>query len=161
MITLYHGSDVLVEKPDFHYCKPYKDFGRGFYLSADKKQAEELARQRALQTNTPQGVVTSFLFDKAAMSSEELSVLIFEDYSEDWAKFVLSNRDRKLPQPIHNYDIVYGPIADDSVTFQLRRYMRGTIKTLSELIDELRYAKRITFQYYFGTQRALDKLIKI
>lgn len=32
---------------------------------------------------------------------------------------------------------------------------------IAELIEELRYPKGITFQYFFGTQRALDKLAKI
>ena len=63
-------------------------------------------------------------------------------------------------QPIHAYDIVYGPIADDGVTYQLRRYQGGVI-SLSRLIEELKYAKGITFQYYFGTERALQKLSAI
>ena len=73
--------------------------------------------------------------------------------------FVLANRDKQRVQPIHDYDIVYGPIADDGVTYQLRRYEGGVI-SLSRLVEELKYAKGITFQYFFGTDRALQQLKK-
>ena len=65
----------------------------------------------------------------------------------------------KRQQPIHQYDIVYGPIADDGVTFQLRRYQSGVI-SIEELVKELQYAKGITFQYYFGTENAIKYLRK-
>ncbi len=73
---------------------------------------------------------------------------------------MLANRDRKTVHPIHEYDIVYGPIADDGVTYQLRRYEGGVI-SLPRLVEELKYAKGITFQYFFGTEQALQKLTKI
>lgn len=161
MMELYHGSNVRIEKPDFAFCKPYKDFGKGFYLSAEKEQALDIAWQRVRTTQEGEPVVNAFMFDESLMTSGELKVLTFEDYSEEWVKFVLANRDIHSPHPFHDYDIVYGPIADDGVTFQLRRYQRGVIRTIAELIEELRYPKGITFQYFFGTQRALDKLVKI
>ena len=42
-MILYHGSNVEVIVPDLLKSKPYKDFGQGFYLSADKKQAMRMA----------------------------------------------------------------------------------------------------------------------
>ena len=84
-------------------------------------------------------------------------MLSFSDYCEEWARFVLANRSRQEKQPVHDYDIVYGPIADDGVTYQLRRYEGGVI-SLARLVEELKYAKGITFQYFFGTERALAKL---
>ena len=59
-----------------------------------------------------------------------------------------------------DFNIVYGPIADDGVTFQLRRYEGGVI-SLSQLVEELKYAKGITFQYFFGTERALQQLKRL
>ena len=72
---------------------------------------------------------------------------------------MLANRDKNAKPPIHDYDIVYGPIADDGVTYQLRRYEGGVI-SLPRLVEELKYAKGITFQYFFGTNRALQLLTK-
>ena len=160
-MILFHGSDTVIERPELSVCKPFKDFGRGFYLSADRVQAEQLAYQRSRQTLKGIPVVNQFVFDESFMTSGELNVLTFSDYSEDWVRFVLANRDIHGHQPVHDYDIVYGPIADDSVTFQLRRFQRGVIRSIEELILELRYDKGITFQYYFGTQRALDKLVRL
>ncbi len=156
-MILYHGSNMRVTNSDINLSKPFKDFGQGFYLSADRQQAFELARTKVDQTKTGEVVVNEFSFDENVLTSGELRVLIFDDYSEDWANFVLNNRDENMIQPSHNYDIVYGPIADDGVNYQLRRY-RGGVITLQKMIEELKYAKGITFQYFFGTERALSKL---
>ncbi len=32
-MKLYHGSNIAIERIDFARCKPYKDFGQGFYLT--------------------------------------------------------------------------------------------------------------------------------
>ncbi len=159
MIKLYHGSNVKIETPDLIYSKPYKDFGRGFYLSEDMQQAWDMAYQKVNQTREGKAEVTTFLFDEKKMYSSELKVKIYSDYSEDWALFILANRDKNNVYPVHDFDIVYGPIADDGVTFQLRRYQGGVI-SISRLIEELKYAKGITFQYFFGTECAL-KLLKM
>ena len=42
-IIFYHGSNVEIKTIDLSKSKPYKDFGRGFYLSADRKQAIRMA----------------------------------------------------------------------------------------------------------------------
>ncbi len=160
MIKLYHGSNTKIEVPDLVHSKPFKDFGRGFYLSADKQQAWDMAFQKVSQTKEGKAEVTEFLFDEAVMSSGELKVLCYPDYCEEWALFVLANRNRNHEQPIYDYDIVYGPIADDGVTFQLRRYEGGVI-SLPRLVEELKYAKGITFQYFFGTERALQLLKRL
>lgn len=158
MMKLFHGSNIKIDIPDLAHSKPNKDFGRGFYLSADKSQAQDMAKQKVDQTQKGTAEVTEFLFDESIMQSNELKILIFEDYCEEWAKFVVANRNSKSEFSANDYDIVYGPIADDGVTFQLRRFEGGVI-TLPKLVEELKYAKGITFQYFFGTERAL-KLLK-
>lgn len=159
-MILYHGSNVKIEVPNLEKSKPYKDFGRGFYLSADKNQALRMAEQKTLQLLIGEPIVSEFEFDETLLQSNELKVKIFEDYSVEWANFILQNRDVHNQHPIHEYDIVYGPIADDGVTFQLRRYQAGTI-SIDELVNELQYAKGITFQYFFGTSLALEKLKRL
>lgn len=122
MIRLYHGSNQKIKVPDLQHSKPFKDFGRGFYLSPNKQQAWDMAFQKVSQTQQGKAEVTEFLFDETAMQSLGLKVLTYPDYCEEWALFVLKNRDRNAQHPTHDYDIVYGPIADDGVTYQLRRY---------------------------------------
>ena len=172
MIRLYHGSNQKIEVPDLQHSKPFKDFGRGFYLSPDKQQAWDMAFQKVSQTQQGKAEVTEFLFDETAMTDSHLKVLSYPDYCEEWALFVLKNRDRRsatlgdaclsknAQHPTHDYDIVYGPIADDGVTYQLRRYEGGVI-SLARLVEELKYAKGITFQYFFGTERALQQLKRL
>ena len=160
MIKLFHGSNTKIAVPDLLHSKPFKDFGRGLYLSADKQQAWDMAFQKVSQTREGKAEITEFLFDETVMSSGSLNVLSYPDYSEEWALFVLANRDKNAAQPTHDYDIVYGPIADDGVTFQLRRYEGGVI-SLPRLVEELKYAKGITFQYFFGTERALQLLKRL
>lgn len=160
MIKLYHGSNIKIDIPDLAHSKPNKDFGRGFYLSADRQQALDMAVQKVNQTREGRAEVSEFLFDETVMQSGLLRVLVFDDYSEEWARFVLANRTRgELASP-HGYDIVYGPIADDGVTYQLRRYEGGVI-SLARLIEELKYSKGITFQYFFGTELALRQLKRL
>lgn len=38
-MILYHGSNVAIDEIDLSKLRPGKDFGKGFYLSADKQQA--------------------------------------------------------------------------------------------------------------------------
>lgn len=159
-MILYHGSNVEISRIDLSMSKPYKDFGKGFYLSADVNQAKRMAEQRASLMLDGRPTINRFLFDEELMTDGSLKVLTFNDYSTDWAEFVLKNRDINVNQPCHDFDIVFGPIADDGVTFQLRRYKAGVI-TLNRLVEELKYSHGITFQYFFGTERVISKLKKV
>ena len=85
MIRLYHGSNVKIEMPDLVHSKPFKDFGRGFYLSPNKQQAWDMAFQKVNQTKEGKAEVTEFLFDETLMTSDKLKVLSYPDYSEEWA----------------------------------------------------------------------------
>jgi predicted RNA-binding protein YlxR (DUF448 family) len=75
MIKLYHGSNQKIEVPDLVHSKPFKDFGRGFYLSPNKQQAWDMAFQKVSQTKEGKAEVTEFLFDEIAMTAGELKVL--------------------------------------------------------------------------------------
>jgi hypothetical protein len=61
---------------------------------------------------------------------------------------------------VHDYDIVYGPIANDRVGVQIGRYEAGDI-TLDQFLKKLKYMKGITYQYFFGTEKAISKLNKL
>lgn len=68
-MKLYHGSNVEIENIDFDKSKPGKDFGVGFYLSADRDQAQEMAEKKTLLLGgTP--TITCFEFDEAAALSD-------------------------------------------------------------------------------------------
>ena len=39
-MILYRGTNVKIDYIDLEKCKPYRDFGKGFYCTTIKKQAE-------------------------------------------------------------------------------------------------------------------------
>ena len=82
------------------------------------------------------------------------------DYDQAWAKFILDNRRNLNSTPIHEYDVVIGPIANDRVGAQLWRYENQLID-LQTLMMQLKYMKGITIQYFFGTDRAVSLLKRI
>ena len=110
MIQLYHGSTVYIERIDLQKSRPNKDFGRGFYLSADRQQAWRMGEFKAL-TEGGAPVMNTYLFDETVLISGELRVLTFEGYTREWAEFIFLNRNNRSTKPAHDYDIVYGPIA--------------------------------------------------
>ena len=73
--------------------------------------------------------------------------------------FVLANRKNRSDEQVHQYDIVIGPIADDAVGVQIRQLSRGFI-TFDKFLESIKYTTP-TFQYFFGTERAIRLLTKI
>lgn len=159
MLELYHGSNVAIEKIDLSKGHINKDFGKGFYLTTLPHQAMEMAKRKARQFLDAKPIVTTFLFDENELTSGELNVKVFHTVSEEWAMFILQNRKASRTGFHHDYDIVVGPVADDSVVQQLDLFEMGLI-TLSQLVEALRYHD-LNNQYFFGTERAVSKLTRI
>ena len=158
-MILYHGSNVEIERIDLSKCNPYKDFGKGFYLTSIYSQAEDMALRRVRMAGEGRAIVSSFEFDEKWLKDDTLHVKLFPQVSVEWAQFVLANRDIQRVGFSHQYDIVVGPVADDTVALQLRRFLMGVV-SLEDLVKELTY-KNISNQYYFKTEVAISKLIRI
>lgn len=99
--------------------------------------------------NATQGYVNIYEFDKKYM--EELKCLIFPEPTEEWVNFVMKNRTKRGFS--HDYDIVYGPVADDSVYTQFTLYEGGII-SMPTLIQELKTYKLVD-QFLFHTEESL------
>lgn len=158
-MILYHGSNTAIETIDLGKSKPNKDFGQAFYLSKEKQQAEEMA-SFTVDRFGGKPIITSFEFDETLLYDEQLQVKTFDSYSREWAEFVFSNRDTDSKVNIHDYDIVYGPIANDQIGRQMFNLREGYID-IDEFMRRLHYMKGITFQYAFCTELAISKLIRI
>ena len=154
-MKLYHGTNVEFKTIELSKSKPGKDFGRGFYLSDNYDQALDMAQTKYEQMETGTPIVLEYEIADEAFQS--LRVLRFEEYSEEWAKFILANRNNQTQQPVHDYDIVIGPIANDRVGLQLWRYENQAID-LPTLVKNLHFMRGITIQYFFGTERAIQQL---
>ncbi len=148
-----------IDVPDLKKGRRGKDFGQGFYLSDNLQQALDMAASVVDREKSGVPTVTVFEFDEKLLSSSKYKVQVFNGYSLPWVKFIRANRSNRLLQQIHDFDIVYGPIANDTVGYQLRRYDLSII-TEEQLLEELKY-KACTFQYFFGTEKALANLNKV
>lgn len=156
-MRLYHGSTTEIDRIDLSKSKPNKDFGRAFYLSDNEKQALEMAQFRAaFEETTP--VVNVYEFDETLF--HRFQYKRFEDYTKEWAHFVYNHRTEPNGRTLHDYDIVYGPIANDRIGAQITRLKQGYI-SFDEFLSRIQYIQGITFQYAFCTQKAVDKLIKL
>lgn len=120
MIRLYHGSNVAIEHIDLSRGKRGKDFGQGFYLDANPDQAMEMAARTTRFLNEGEPTLSCFEYDEDEATKNGLHIKIFSEYSEEWAEFVVMNRKNNSDVPAHPYDIVIGPIADDTVGVQIR-----------------------------------------
>ena len=153
-MILYHGTNTDFQQIRLDMSRVGKDFGFGFYLTTDKQVATRQAERKLLQYGTGAKVVQSYFLDESKL--QDLKVLRFETYTEEWADFILLNRQNKEHHSVHNYDIVIGPIANDTVGFQIRRYTEGII-TKAQFLEEIKY-HQVTMQYFFGTEQALSIL---
>jgi hypothetical protein len=160
MITLYHGSNVDISQIDLTMSKKGKDFGRGFYLNPNRQQAMDMAIRTTKRMGCGNPIVNAYSFDDdAARKDNALNVKVFDGYTTEWAQFILSNRKNSSDIPIHSYDIVVGPIADDTVGLQLWRFLQGYI-SMERMVEELKYNAQSSMQYYFGSRKALSYLKK-
>ena len=163
-MKLYHGSNTEIIEIDLNKCKPYKDFGKGFYLTTIRAQAERMA-QRVARIYGGKPCVTIYEFDETAFSDPILNTMRFDGPNISWAMFVINNRSRQFgpaSDPACNlngkYDIVTGPIADDDLALLFRQFSNGLI-TVEMLVKGMEY-KKLTDQYSFHSERALRYLKK-
>lgn len=150
-MILYHGSLNIVKEPKILTSNRTLDYGTGFYTTTSKRQAIDWARRRIRQA-TDIGYVNIYNFDSDKLSA--LRVLRFDKPSDKWIDFVEHNR--KDLGFNHDYDIVYGPVANDRVYVQLALFEQGFISKQT-LIEELKTYKLVD-QMLFHTEKALKYL---
>ena len=157
-MILYHGTNKAFDTIDLTKSKPNKDFGQGFYLSREYSQAMEMAKTKFDQIKTGFPTVLTYEVDEQQMN--QLKVLRFDAYTFECSQFILMNRRNYTNKPMHDYDIVYGPIANDKVGVQLWKFENQMID-LETFTRNLHRMEGITFQYFFGTERAIKLLKKL
>ncbi len=165
-MLLYHGRNTDVKEINLAMCRPYKDFGQGFYLTVMKEQAEKMANRVArIYGGLP--VLNVYEIDDNFTEIEGLAIKDFgTETSVEWARFVRNNRSRKFTDFSNlecnfdnKYDIVIGPIADDDMALLFRQYENGMI-TFDNMLSGMVY-KKTTNQYSFHTQKAINLLRKV
>jgi hypothetical protein len=129
------------------------DFGPGFYLTSDRDQAERWAQLKTRRLRRGEPTVSTFAFD-APQAATRLSALAFDGPTLEWLDFVAVNR-RRVPSGGH-YDLVSGPVANDTTLAVIDDYMDGRY-TANEAIVRL-LPQRLADQFAFLTRAALDHL---
>jgi hypothetical protein len=154
-MRVYHGSYLEIIEIDLSKCRENRDFGKGFYVTNIRSQAEYWATRMGRIHNTD-GVITVFTFYDNAFSHWELKVLRFDSYSEQWLDFVVMNRDPKSPIPAHDYDIIEGPVANDNVADRITDYLENRVSK-ADFLKELSYHKP-THQICLCTLKSLQMI---
>lgn len=142
-MILYHGSKMIVESPEIRIAKYNKDFYFGFYCTLLPEQAIRWATRFD---------GTGYLNEYLYTPNEQLNVKIFTEMTEEWLDFIVSCR---LGHS-HNYDIVEGPMADDTIFNYVQNFVDGKISR--EAFWALAKFKKPTHQISFHTARALTAL---
>lgn len=138
---IYHGSNVIVEHPDIRIRGYEKDFGYGFYCTNLERQAKKWAL-----TKGGGHVVSIYEFAEY----DGCKTKIFETMTEEWLDFVVACRMGIR----HDYDIVEGPMADDTIWNFVEDLVAGTISR--EAFWALVKFKYPTHQIVFCTQKSLE-----
>lgn len=153
-MIVYHGSNQIVEHPDVSCSDRNLDFGRGFYVTTVKEQAEKWARRKAGFSKDNKRAILNIYEMK-----EDGDGLTFKDFGDDldtWIDFVCSCRDGA--QEYRNFDVILGKVANDKVFRVVDMYQSG-IWDKERALREIRVYPGYD-QIAFITQIAVDCLLK-
>lgn len=148
-MILYHGSNMVVEKPRLIEQNRFLDFGYGFYTTTNKSQAENFARKVTVRRAGIPIVNTYEIDDK--INSETLKIKHFNFPDEEWLDFVSANRNGKYEG--EQYDLIIGAVANDDVYRTLQLYM-AELLTKKQALEALKI-KKLFDQYIFATNESI------
>lgn len=142
-MIIYHGSPVIVSEPEIKKTRYTKDFSWGFYCTVIQNQAEIWAKRK-----TGKGYLNKY----QCLLNDNLNIKKFPEVNEEWLDFIADCRYGKT----HDYDIVEGPMADDTVWNYVNDFLTGRISRKQFWV--LAEFKHPTHQISFHTLSALDCL---
>ena len=166
---LYHGSAEAFSHVDVRKGRPYKDFGKGFYMSVDRNQAvgmmhkkfdELMSRGIGGQGLKLQKSLYRIALDRSSV--EGLKIKEFGRADVEWLDFILMCR--RIDGVPHDYDVVIGPTADDDTRLLLKNYIDGVYgdpddRAAKETLLRLLKPERLGVQWFVGRQSVADRLI--
>lgn len=150
-MKLFHGSTIIVEKPKLLETQRFLDFGKGFYTTTNQHQAERWAmiKQNRLHAKA-KAIISIYQLSNTIFLDKLFSIKKFTKADKQWLDFVFQNRKGTAE---HNFDIVIGPVANDTLYATLTLYEAG-ILTKTETIQRLKIHKLFD-QISFHTSKAL------
>lgn len=152
-MIVYHGSYCIVDKPDIKFSREALDFGKGFYVTNIKIQAENWTKKFKLRGQKAYINIYELPIDNIKKSYK---VKEFLYYDNEWLDFILECRNGSS---IYNsYDMLIGGIADDRVYNTMELYEDNLISK-DEALKRLKYYKPNN-QICIVNQDIIDKELK-
>ena len=162
---IYHGSDHIIEQPEFGYGKPYNDYGIGFYCTENPNMAKEWGV----------GIDHNGYANQYQINCDGLSILDLHasEYTLlHWLTILLENREFDTSTPLaaeakeyliqkfhldyKSYDIIIGYRADDSYFSYARDFISGVISY--EQLGKAMQLGSLGEQYCLKTEKAFQHL---
>ncbi|MBQ3463979.1 MAG: DUF3990 domain-containing protein [Clostridia bacterium] len=148
-MIVYHGSHLIVDKPDIVHSRDNLDFGKGFYVTDLKEQAE--AWTERFSKNNKQPILNVYDLDIEAVTND-FKVKKFDEHNEEWLDYIISCR---RGVSVADYDVIIGGIANDRVYDTIELYFDNLIDK-TEAIKRLKYYKPNN-QICIANQAVIDK----
>lgn len=164
-LTLYHGSDHIIETPVYGHGRLHNDYGRGFYCT----ECDELAKEWAVGEHRD-GFINCYSLDTAELITLNLNDNLFTPIH--WLNILLQNRifdiltplEREAKKyisenyavPVEQADLVIGYRADDSYFSYARDFIGGVI-SYEQLAKALKLGN-LGIQICIKSERAFRKL---
>ena len=164
-LTVYHGSPVIIEKPQFGGGNPNNDYGLGFYCT----ETLDLAKEWACS------VESDGYANKYTLDTSDLTVLSLTagDYNIlNWLAVLLENRKFRIGSEVarqakayifdnfgidyKKYDVIKGYRADDSYFSFASAFLNNTI-SLSQL-ERAMVLGKLGEQVVAISQKAFDAI---
>ena len=164
-VRLYHGSEVIVESPEFGKGARHNDYGKGFYCTENPELAREWAC--AKQKN---GYVNIYDMDMTGLSVLNLNdpqynilnwLAILADNRTYWQNGSISEDAKDYIKThflldISGYDVIIGYRADDSYFSFAQDFVAGVI-SLEKLSEAMRLGK-LGEQIVLKSPKAFDQI---
>lgn len=122
VVTVYHGATEIVDKPICVFGRPDLDFGRGFYVTNMREQAERWACNVADLRRKDAALLNVYTLDREAILNEA-RCRVFNAYDKEWMRFIVSNR--RGENAAGAYDYIEGGVANDRVINTVNMFMQG------------------------------------
>lgn len=148
-MRLFHGTINEFVIPDPSKGRIGTDFGAGFYLTDNERMAEDWLRGEDNKH------VNIYELTLSKISSCNLHIRRYETASKEWAKFVYNNRRGRKSS--NRYDIIIGPLADNSLNMWFSKIDNGLI-TWEELAKKIELRKYKSLQFCFKTSKSVNLL---
>lgn len=162
---IYHGSEKIIEHPQYGFGKKYNDYGLGFYCTDSFDMAKEWGVSRDKNGYANQYEIDCSDLLILNLNDEQYTIL-------HWLTILLENREFDIPSglaleakeylkntfsiPYSDYDVIIGYRADDSYFSFAQDFINGTISYRQ--LNEAMHLGKLGQQFVLKSKKAFDQI---